>query len=126
MWPFCFARALRETALDPPAVGPYDLDGPSLCCCRQAANQFAAAFRHTSLNRDLHAIDVNSGVGRDDFVDPMRFSARIEQRAADLIAQSGDCTAMDGVNRRAADDGAAVIRFVAYRDDYLGHVCSLD
>jgi len=46
----------------------------------------------------------------------VRFSPRVEQRAIDLIPKPGNRTPVDVMIWRSADDGAAMIGFVANRD----------
>jgi len=84
--------------------------------CWQTANQLASTFGRTPLYGDWDPANGERLVGGSNFVYPVRFSPRVEQRAIDLIPKPGNRTPVDVMIWRSADDGAAMIGFVANRD----------
>jgi hypothetical protein len=84
--------------------------------CWQTADQLASTFGRTPLYRDRDPANGERLVGGSNFVYPVRFSSRVEQRAINLIPEPGNRTPTDVMIWRAADDGAAMIGFVANRD----------
>ena len=83
----------------------------------QAADQLTPAFRRASLDRNGHPVDGQGAMAGDDLVYTVRFAARVEQGAGDLVTQPGDRSSPDVVVGRTADDCATVVGFVSYGDD---------
>lgn len=57
---------------------------------RQAADQFAPAFRDASLDRNRHPVDRQRIVGGNDFVDTVWFATGIGQGTVNFVTQPGD------------------------------------
>jgi hypothetical protein len=84
----------------------------------QTANQLAPAFGCAPINGYRYAIYSERTACRNDLVHPMWLTAGVELWAVDLITKASNRASTNVIGRRAANDGAAVIGFVADRDYY--------
>src|SRR5450830_1420200 len=88
---------------------------------RLTADQLASTLRLAPFDRHRYAVDRDGVGGGNDLVDAMRFAARVELRAGNLVPEPCDRAPAHIMGRRAADDGSTVIGFIAHRDDFLRH-----
>jgi hypothetical protein len=93
----------------------------SLRTCPLASNEPAAAFGHAVSDSDWYPADFNRWVSSDYFVNAMWLTSRVMLRAIDFITKSGDGKSVDGMHWRAADDFSAMVRGIAYYDDFVSH-----
>lgn len=92
---------------------------------RLTADQLAPTLCCASFDRNRHAVDCEGLEGSNNFVDPVRFTSRIDLGAVDLISEPRNRPPTNVMVRRSADDGSAVIGFIAYRDYFKRHICLL-